>query len=89
MGSVDAELRYTAETPIPDVSGHLDAEGIRVEKFRFARAIQSDFSGPAQHRHEPADARRIADGVAELRDVEVQPLAKGIPIKAASSTPPG
>ena len=42
--AIDAELRYTAETPIPDVSGHLEAEGIRVERFSFARAIQSDFS---------------------------------------------
>ena len=80
--SIDAELRYTAETPIPDVSGHLDAEGIRVDKFRFARSIQSDFSVRRSIVTSPLTRVEIADGVAELRDVEVQPLAKGIPIKA-------
>ena len=78
--SLDAELRYTPETPIPDVSGHLDAEGIRVDKFHFARSIQSDFSVRRSIVTSPLTRVEIADGVAELRDVEVQPLAKGIPL---------
>ena len=79
--SVDAELRYTAETPIPDVSGHLEAEGIRVARFSFARAIQSDFSVRRSIVTSPFTRVEIADGVAELRDVEVQPLARGLPLK--------
>ena len=78
--SVDAELRYTAETPIPDVSGHLEAEGIRVERFSFARAIRSDFSVRRSIVTSPYTRIEIADGVAELRDVEVQPLARGLPL---------
>lgn len=78
--SLDAELRYTAETPIPDVSGHLEAEGIRVERFSFARSIQSDFSVRRSIVTSPYTRVEIADGVAELRDVEVQPLAKGLPM---------
>ena len=81
--SLDAELRYTAETPIPDASGHLDAEGIRIDKFRFARTIHSDFSIRRSIVTSPLTRVEIADGVAELRDVEVQPLAKGKPLKVA------
>jgi translocation and assembly module TamB len=82
--SVDAELRYTAETPIPDVSGHLEAEGIRVERFSFARSIQSDFRVQRSVVTSPFTRIEIADGIAELRDVEVQPLAKGLPLKVGS-----
>lgn len=79
--SVDAELRYTPDTPIPDVVGRFEAGGIRVERFRFARAVQSDFSIRRSVVTTPFTRVEIADGVAELRDVEVQPLAKGIPLK--------
>jgi translocation and assembly module TamB len=78
---LDAELRYTPETPIPDVAGRLEAEGIRVDRYRFARSVQSDFIVRRSIVTSPLTRVEIADGVAEIRDVEVQPLAKGLPIK--------
>lgn len=79
--SLDAELRYTSETPIPDVSGHVEAAGIRVTHFSFARSFSSDFSVRRSIVTSPLTKLEIADGVAEIRDVKVQPLAKGIPIE--------
>ena len=81
---VDAELRYTPETPIPDVSGRLEAGGVRVGRYHFARSLQSDFSVRRSVVVSPLTRLEIADGVAELRDIEVQPLAKGIPIKVTT-----
>ena len=81
---VDAELRYTPETPIPDVAGRLEAGGVRLGRYRFARSIQTDFSVRRSVVTSPLTRVEIADGVAELRDVEVQPLAKGIPVKVGS-----
>jgi translocation and assembly module TamB len=78
---LDAELRYTAETPIPDVAGRLEAEGIRVDRYRFARSVQTDFTVRRSIVTSPLTRIEIADGVAEIRDLEVQPLAKGLPIK--------
>lgn len=79
--SVDAELRYTADTPIPDVSGRLEAKGIRVARFSFARSITSEFAVRRSVVTSPLTVLEIADGVAEIRDVEVRPLEKGIPIR--------
>jgi translocation and assembly module TamB len=81
---LDAELRYTPETPIPDVKGRIEAEGIRVDRYRFARTFQSDFRVQRSVVTSPLTRLEIADGVAELRDVEVQPLAKGMPLKAGA-----
>ena len=78
---VDAELRYTPETPIPDVAGRLEAGNIRVDHFSFARSIQSDFVVRRSVVQSALTRIEIADGIAELRDVEVQPLARGIPMK--------
>lgn len=80
---LDAELRYTPETPIPDMSGRLEAGGLRVEKFSFARSLKSDFTVRRSVVTSPLTRVEIAGGVAELRDVEVQPLAKGVPLKAS------
>jgi translocation and assembly module TamB len=81
--SLDAELRYTAETPIPDVAGRLEAGGVRVDRYSFARTLQSDFVVRRSVVTSPLTRVGIADGMAEIRDLEVQLLAKGIPIKAA------
>jgi translocation and assembly module TamB len=79
--SVDAELRYTPETPIPDIAGRIEAGDVRFERFRFARSVQSDFNVRRSIVTSPLTRVEIADGVAEIRDVELQPLAKGIPLK--------
>lgn len=81
--SVDAELRYTAETPIPDVAGRLEAGGIRVDRYSFAQSVQTDFVVRRSVITSPLTRIGIAEGMAEIRDLEVQPLAKGVPIKAA------
>jgi translocation and assembly module TamB len=81
---VDAELRYTPETPIPDVAGRLEAGGVRVGRYHFARSLQSDFSVRRSVVTSPLTRLELADGVVEVRDIEVQPLAKGIPLKAAT-----
>jgi translocation and assembly module TamB len=79
--SVDVELRYTAETPIPDLSGRLEGEGIRVERFTFAQKLTSDVRVQRSIVTSPHTRVEIADGVAEISDVEVKPLQKGIPLR--------
>lgn len=81
--SLDAELRYSAETPIPDVAGRLEAGDVRLDRYSFARSLQSDFVVRRSVFTSPVTKVGIADGMAVLRDLEVQPLAKGLPIKVA------
>ena len=72
--SVDAELRYSAETPIPDVAGRLEAGDIRVDRYSFAQSVQSDFVVRRSVVTSPLTRVGVADGIAEIRDLEVQPL---------------
>lgn len=82
--SADAELRYTPETPLPDLSGRLEAKGIRVSHFSFARSIKSDVTVRRGVVTSSLTSIEIADGVADIHDAVVQPLVKGLPISVAS-----
>ena len=39
---LDADVRYATDTTIPDLSGHFEAHGIRIDHFSFAQEIQAD-----------------------------------------------
>lgn len=79
---VDAELRFDAQTVLPDVVGRIEAHDVRVDKFSFARSLTSDVTVRRSVVTSPLTRVEIAEGVAEIRDVEVRPLEKGIPAKA-------
>ncbi len=80
---VDAELRFAPETPIPDMAGRLEAKDVKVERYNFAQAITSDFTVRRSVFTSPHTHVEIADGTADITDLEAQPLAKGVPVKAA------
>lgn len=80
--SLDAAIRYAPDTPIPDMDGHFEAEGIQIDHFRFARSIRTDLTVQKGVVTTALLRLEIAEGVAELKNVEVKPLAKGIPLRA-------
>ncbi len=79
---VDAELRFDAETVLPEVTGRLEAHDVRVDKFSFAKNLTSELAVRRSVVTSTLTRVEIAEGVAEVRDVEVRPLEAGIPIKA-------
>lgn len=81
---VDVELRYTPETPIPDLAGRLEAHDVRVARFNFAKTVTSEVAVRRGVVSVPITKLDIADSVTEIRDVEVRPFEKGIPIKVGS-----
>ena len=80
---IDAELRYTPETPIPDMAGRLEVKDVKVERYNFAQSIISDFTVRRSVFASPHTHVEIADGTVDITDLEAQPLARGIPVKAA------
>ncbi|MBX3205422.1 MAG: translocation/assembly module TamB domain-containing protein [Labilithrix sp.] len=82
--SVDVELRYTPETPIPDLAGRLEIHDIRVARFNFAKTVTSEVAIRRGVVSVPLTKLDIAESVTEIRDVEVRPFEKGIPIKVGS-----
>lgn len=66
---------------LPEMSGVLEAKGVRIDRYNFAQAVNMDFTLRQNVFRTPLLRVEIADGVANVTDVEVEPLAPGIPIK--------
>jgi translocation and assembly module TamB len=79
---LDADVRYDDTTTIPELDGHFEAHDVRLERYRFAKEIQADLAIHKNVIHAPKLTVGIADGLATLTDVQVEPLAKGVPLKA-------
>ena len=41
--SLDAEVRYSPDTPIPDMTGRLEVRDARIGHYSFSRSITTDF----------------------------------------------
>ena len=80
---LDAELRQSPGTPLPEMTGSLEAKDIKVDRYNFAQSIVSEFTVQRSIFSSPHTRVHIADGVADISDLEVQPLAKGVPIKSS------
>jgi translocation and assembly module TamB len=78
---VDADVKYDEDTIIPDILGHFEAHDIKLDRYRFAQEIQSDFAIRHNVITSELTTLRIADGVATFQEVTVEPLVKGVPIK--------
>lgn len=77
---LDIELRYTPETPIPDLTGNVEVHGIRVKRFGFGD-VNADVSVQHGVVHAGLVKSNVAGSETEIRDIEVKPLEAGIPIK--------
>jgi len=80
--SVDADIRYLEGMKLPDVNGKLEARDLRIEKYRLAREVHSDIVAKQGVISSSRTTIGIADGLATLTDIQVEPLVKGIPLRA-------
>ncbi len=79
----EGDLRYADDTTIPDVEqARFEAHDVALGKYHFAREIAADLDVKKNVVRAPKLTVHIADGVATLSDVIVEPLGKGVPIKA-------
>ncbi|MBX3231807.1 MAG: translocation/assembly module TamB domain-containing protein [Labilithrix sp.] len=80
---VDAEIRFTPETAIPDLAGKIEVHGVRVERFIFGD-VSSEVAVRRGVITAPLTKLNLAESQTEIRDIEVRPLSDGIPIKVGS-----
>ena len=67
---------------VPDVTeGHVEARDLQVDHYRFARALDGVFSVKNGKAAISSAKVKIAEGEVTLRNVEVEPAAKGMPLK--------
>lgn len=82
--SADLDVAFEPGRPLPDLKGSVKAGNIRVDHFSFARSVDAlvDVRGGIVRSERTTVG--IADGTVVIRDLEVQPLAPGIPIKGSA-----
>jgi translocation and assembly module TamB len=78
---VETDVRMADDTTLPELDGHLEAHDIKLAKYRFAQEIQADFEVHKNIVRAPKVMVRIADGVANVTDAQVEPLSKGMPLR--------
>ncbi|MGH7282852.1 MAG: hypothetical protein ACRELY_15105, partial [Polyangiaceae bacterium] len=78
----DVDVQFTEGMNLPDVTGHVEAHDIRIERYSFAHEVQSDIATVHVVITSSKTTLAIAGGIATLTDVKVEPLVKGIPLHA-------
>jgi translocation and assembly module TamB len=79
---LDTDVRYAEDTTIPELDGHFEAHDVRLMQYHFAKELQADVAVHNDVIRAPKITVAIADGLATITDAQVEPLAKGVPLKA-------
>lgn len=79
---VDVDGRFGEDTVVPDLAGVLRVRRIKIDKFRFAKEIDAEVVVRKNVVTSPKLTLTIADGLATLTDIRVEPLTKGVPMRA-------
>jgi translocation and assembly module TamB len=77
----DIDVRYSRDTTLPDIAGRVEAHDIKLERYRFAQSFEGEVNLRQNVVHVPHATLGIADGMASLTDLVIEPLAKGVPMK--------
>jgi translocation and assembly module TamB len=72
---VDADVRYADDTILPDVSGSIEAHGVRLAQYSFAQELHSQVTVRRNLVQSPTTTLRIGGGTVTLSDTVIDPLA--------------
>lgn len=78
---LDADVRYAQDSILPDVSGNLEAHGVRLAQYSFASELHSQIDVRRNVVTSPKTTLRLGDGTVTLSDTVVDPLSKGARIE--------
>jgi translocation and assembly module TamB len=78
---IDVDVRYAADTVLPDLEGHVEAHDVQLDRYRFAQEFHADVILRRDVLTIPRATLGIAEGVATFTDMTIEPLAKGVPMK--------
>jgi translocation and assembly module TamB len=73
----DLDVRYGADSVLPDLGGTIEAHGVRLGQFSFAHELHSELTVRGNVVRSPTTTVRIANGLVTLSDTVVEPLAHG------------
>jgi translocation and assembly module TamB len=74
---LDADVRYGKDAILPEVSGSIEAHGVRFAHYAFAQELHSEVTIRRNVIRSPKTTLRFAGGTVTLSDTVVDPLAEG------------
>jgi translocation and assembly module TamB len=74
---VDADVRYAGDTILPDLSGTIEAHGVRLKRYMLAHDLSSELTIRHNLIESPKTTLHFAGGTLVLSDTVVDPLAHG------------
>ncbi len=74
----DGDIRYGADSILPEVSATIEAHDVRMGQYSFAQELRSELTIRANIVRSPRTSVRLANGTLVLSDTLLEPLAKGI-----------
>jgi translocation and assembly module TamB len=78
---LDLDVRYSRDTILPDLSGHVEAHDVKLERYRFAQSFDADVNVRQSAISVPHATLGLADGLVTFTDLTIEPLAKGVPLR--------
>ena len=79
--NIDAEVHFTARARLPEVRGTVQAHDVRVGEFRVARMVDARVTLENEVLRVPLADVETTSGKLRVADVELRPLAGGVPIR--------
>lgn len=80
--AADVDVQLAEGMKFPDLTGHVEAHELRIDRYSFAHEIESEIATARGVITSTKTTVTIAGGIATLSDVKVEPLAKGVPLHA-------
>ncbi len=74
---LDADVRYAEDTILPDLRGTIEAHGVRLDQYAFARDLSSEVTIRRNIVESPRTTIHFAGGAIVLSDTVVEPLNRG------------
>jgi translocation and assembly module TamB len=82
--AASGELSPVADSELPDLElGRVTARDVQVDHYKFATALESEFTVRKGVVRSPRTKVNTAQGVALLREIVVEPLKPGIPLRTS------
>ena len=73
----DADVRYGRDTILPELSGTLEAHGVRLDRYALAEELHSELTMRRNVIESPKTTLRLGGGTVTLTNTVVDPLARG------------
>jgi translocation and assembly module TamB len=83
---VDLDAAWRRGQPLPEVRGTVRGHGVSMGIYSLAHELDATVRVEADAVRAPWARVGFADGTVDIQDLEVRPLAPGVPVRAASLT---